>query len=113
MVTYDDKPWLSSYEPDVTKSYDVPDAPIHSLLENSARRFPDHNALIFKGNIISYRKLNDQADAVAAALAANGFKKGDRSVIYLVNSPQLIISYFGILKAGGIVIATNPLYSER
>ena len=113
MVTYDDKPWLSSYEPDVTTSYDVPDAPIHSLLENSARRFPDHNALIFKGNKISYRELNDQANAVAAALAANGFKKGDRAVIYLVNSPQFIISYYGILKAGGIVIATNPLYSER
>jgi long-chain acyl-CoA synthetase len=113
MVTYDAKPWLSNYEPNVTTSYDVPDAPIHSLLENSARRFPDQNALIFKGSKISYRELNDQADAVAAALAANGFKKGDRAVIYLVNSPQFIISYYGILKAGGIVIATNPLYSER
>ena len=113
MVTYDDKPWLRSYEQNVATSYDPPDVPVFKFLEDSARRFPDHIALIFKGSKISYRELNDQADAIAAALAANGFKKGDRAVIYMVNSPQFVISYFGILKAGGIVIATNPLYSER
>ena len=113
MVTYDDKPWLSSYEANVETDYDLPDGPVHSLLEESARHYPDQNALIFKGSKISYRKLNDQADAIAAALAANGFKKGDRAVIYMANSPQFVITYFGILKAGGIVIATNPLYSER
>jgi long-chain acyl-CoA synthetase len=113
MVTYGEKPWLSSYEPNVSASYDVPDVPVHRLLENSARRYPDHCALIFKGSKISYRELNDQADALAAALVANGFKKGDRAIIYMVNSPQFVITYYGILKTGGIVIATNPLYSKR
>ncbi len=50
---------------------------------------------------------------MAAGLAANGFKKGDRAVIYMPNTPQFVITYFGILKAGGIAIATNPLYTER
>ncbi len=113
MVTYDDRPWLKSYEQNVAISYDPPDVPVFKLLEDSAHRYPDQIALIFKGRKISYRELNAQADAIAAALAANGFKKGDRAVIYMVNSPQFVISYFGILKAGGIVIATNPLYSER
>ena len=68
---------------------------------------------MFQGNIITYKELNDLTDKAAAALAANGFTKGDRAVVYMVNIPQFVISYFGILKAGGIVIATNPLYTER
>ena len=62
---------------------------------------------------ITYEELNELADTLASALVANGFKKGDRAVIYMVNIPQFVISFFGILKAGGIAIATNPLYSER
>jgi long-chain acyl-CoA synthetase len=53
------------------------------------------------------------SEALASALAANGFQKGDRAVIYMPNIPQFVITYYGIMKAGGIVIATNPLYSER
>ena len=52
-------------------------------LEEGARRIPTNPAMVFQGGEISYRELNDAADAVAAALAANGFKKGDRAVLYL------------------------------
>jgi long-chain acyl-CoA synthetase len=110
---YAAKPWLDKYDPGVPETVDVPDHPLHHFLEESARRYPEHTAMIFKGKRISYRQLNEMCDAVAAGLAANGFEKGDRAVIYMVNSPQFVIAYFGILKAGGIAIATNPLYSER
>lgn len=113
MTTYAEKPWLQSYEKGVPFTIDIPDYPLHFVLEESARRYPEHPAIIFKGRTFSYRELNELADTVAAGLAANGFKKGDRAVIYMVNIPQFVISYYGILKAGGIVIATNPLYSER
>lgn len=108
-----DKPWLDSYEEGVAQTVEVPDFPLHHFLEEAARKQPEHPALIFKGRKISYEQLNRLADAVAAALAAHGFKKGERAVIYMPNTPQFVITYFGILKAGGIVIATNPLYSER
>ena len=94
MVSYDDKPWLSSYEAEVETDYEVPDIPVHRLLEDSAHRYPNHEALIFKGNKITYQELNEQADAIAAAMAANGFKKGDRAVIYMANCPQFVISPF-------------------
>jgi long-chain acyl-CoA synthetase len=113
MVNYADKPWLNSYEEGVPVEVDIPDYPLHHLLDLSAEKYPDCDFIIFKGRRFSYQDINDQADAIAAALAENGFKKGDRAVIYMVNMPQFIISYFGILKAGGIVIATNPLYTER
>ncbi|MGH2535847.1 MAG: long-chain-fatty-acid--CoA ligase [Candidatus Promineifilaceae bacterium] len=113
MTTYAAKPWLSHYEPGVPPDVETPDMPVHALLERSAERFPDRPALIFKGTRISYRELNQAADAVAAALVANGFKKGDRASIYMPNTPQFVMIYYGILKAGGVVIATNPLYTER
>lgn len=110
---YAEKPWIKQYDEGVPATIDVPDYPLSHFLEEAARNYPEHAALIFKGRRISYRQLNELTDAVAAGLAANGFKKGDRAVIYMPNLPQFAIIYFGILKVGGIVIATNPLYTER
>lgn len=112
-VTYADKPWLKQYDEGVPEKVEIPNHSLHHFLVEAARKFPDHPAIILKGHKISYRQLDEETDAFAAALIANGFKKGDRAVIYMPNTPQFVISYFGILKAGGIVIATNPLYTER
>jgi len=111
--TYSDKPWVQSYEDGVPSTVDIPEQPMHHILEVTSANYPNRPAVIFKGREINYRELNRLSDALASALAANGFKKGDRAVIYMVNIPQFVISCFAIWKAGGIVIATNPLYSER
>jgi long-chain acyl-CoA synthetase len=112
-LTYADKPWLKHYDDGVAQTIAVPDHPLPWLLEESARKSPNNVAIVFQGQKINYRELNDAADAVAAGLVASGFKKGDRAVIYMPNTPQFVMIYFGVLRAGGIVIATNPLYSER
>lgn len=52
-------------------------------------------------------------DQVAAALAGLGVKKGDRVGIFMPNTPQFVMAYFGILKAGGVVVAINPLYTPK
>ena len=52
-------------------------------------------------------------DQLAAGLSALGVKKGDRVGIFMPNTPQFVMAYFAILKTGGVVVATNPLYSER
>lgn len=113
MTTYEQKPWIKSYDQGVPVELEFPDIPLHKLLENSVEQFPNKPAILFKGRSISYTELNALSDAVATALATNGFQHGDRAVIYMPNTPQFVISYYGILKAGGIVIATNPLYTER
>lgn len=112
-ATYAGKPWLEHYDQGVPHDIEVPDHPLHEFVRESAGAFPSQPAMIFKGTKITYRQLDELTDAVARGLVANGFQKGDRAVIYMPNTPQFVISYFGILKAGGIVIATNPLYSER
>ena len=50
------------------------------------------------------------SDALGAALVDLGLKKGDRVAIVMPNVAAFIIAYFGILKAGGVVAATNPTY---
>ncbi|MER3513871.1 MAG: long-chain fatty acid--CoA ligase [Chloroflexota bacterium] len=108
------RPWFKHYDKGVPHSLaPYPEHPLHTFLENSARDFPNHTAVLFKGHRVTYRELNEATDRLAAALAALGVKKGDRVVIFMPNSAQFVISYYAILKAGGIVVATNPLYSPR
>lgn len=112
-LSYADKPWLEFYDEGVPEEIETPDFPLHEFLKRSAQSYPDQTAMIFRGTRLSYRQLDELSDALARALVANGLAKGDRAVIYMPNTPQFVITYYGILKAGGIVIATNPLYSER
>ncbi|MCA9949505.1 MAG: long-chain fatty acid--CoA ligase [Anaerolineales bacterium] len=111
--SYADKPWLKNYDEGVLPAIDIPEHTVHHFLEESARTYPEQTAVLFKGTPISYRELNAQADAIAASLLAKGLQKGDCVALYMVNCPQFMIAFFGILKAGGVVMALNPLYTER
>ncbi len=117
-----DRPWLALYEKDVPYSIDYPKIPLHQILEDSARRYPKQTALklvlrylgpVTLGATLSYRRLLDQVNRFAAALAALGVRKGDRVALMLPNLPQFIIAFFGTLKAGAIVVNTNPAYTAR
>jgi long-chain acyl-CoA synthetase len=105
------RPWLSHYDKGVPESIDYPKEPLFYFLEEAARKYPQRACTIFKGAVITYKKMDDITDQVAAALASLGVKKGDRVGIFMPNTPQFVIAYFGILKAGGVVVATNPLYT--
>jgi long-chain acyl-CoA synthetase len=106
-----DKPWLARYDKGVPQTFDIPQVPLSHFLEESARKYPDRACTIFKGAVITFREMNALADSVAAALVDMGVKKGDRVGIFMPNTPQFVMVYFGILKAGGVVVATNPLYT--
>src|SRR4030095_7102080 len=105
-----DKPWLAHYDKGVPHTVDIPNVPLFHYLEESARKYPDRACTIFKGAVISYRQMNEWTDHMAAALVELGVKKGDRVGIFMPNLPQFVVAYFGILKAGGAVVAVNPTY---
>lgn len=107
------KPWLKHYEPSVPAEVEIPNMPMHWALEETARKMPSQTATIFMGARMTYKQVNDLADTFAAALAGLGVKKGERVAIHLPNCPQFVIAYYGVLKAGGIIVPTNPLYVER
>ncbi len=109
----DDKPWLKRYDKGVPHTIQYPDVPVFHYLEDNARRFPQSICTIFKGARINYREMNETTDRLAAGLASLGVKKGDRVGIFMPNTPQFVMAYFAILKLGGVVVATNPLYSGR
>jgi long-chain acyl-CoA synthetase len=79
------------------------------ILSESARSGPDHPVAVFDGGQLTYRQLDQASDRVAANLAAAGIKPGDRVALQLPNIPQFLISYFGILKAGAVVVPLNVL----
>ena len=106
-----DKPWLAHYDKGVPHTVDIPSVPLFHFLEESARKYPNRACTIFKGAVISYRQMNAITDHIAAALVDIGVKKGDRVGIFMPNTPQFVMAFFGILKAGGVVVATNPLYT--
>jgi len=105
------QPWLEHYDAGAPKHIDYPQEPLFHFLEEAARQYPQRPCTIFKGQVISYQEMNALTDRVAAALVALGVKKGDRVGIFMPNTPQFVMAYYGILKAGGVVVATNPLYT--
>jgi long-chain acyl-CoA synthetase len=104
------KPWLRLYDKGVPPSLaPYPDHPLHAFLEQSARDYPDSPAVIFRNHKLTYRELDDLTDQLAAALADMGVKKGDRVGVYMPNSPQFPLAFYGILKAGATVATISPL----
>ena len=79
------------------------------ILSETARRAPDHPVAAFDGGRLTYRQLDQASDRLAANLAAAGIGPGDRVALQLPNIPQFLISYFGILKAGAVVVPLNVL----
>ncbi len=107
------RPWISHYDTGVPASIDYPEWTVLDLLRHSVERFPDSPALLFYGARISYHELDVLTTRLALALRRLGVERGDRVALMLPNIPQSVIAYYGILKAGAVVVPTNPLYVER
>jgi malonyl-CoA/methylmalonyl-CoA synthetase len=86
---------------------------ILDLLAASVRDRPQHTALVIDGQRISYAQLEQRTRRVAAFLRARGFGPGDRLAIFLENEVAFVDAYFGALRAGLVVVPTNPLYRDR
>jgi long-chain acyl-CoA synthetase len=110
--------WLKNYDPGVPHSMNYPQVTLQELLDKTTERFPDKTAIIFPGVLgdsyrITFKQLNRDVNRMANALISLGVKKGDRVLLLLPNCPQFVISYYAVLRVGGVVVATNPLYSPR
>jgi long-chain acyl-CoA synthetase len=109
----EERPWLTHYDAGVPYHIEYPPVPLFYFLEEDARKYPDRPCTIFKGAKVSYAEMNELTDRLAAGLAELGVKKGDPVGILMPNTPQFVLAFYAILKAGGVVVATNPLYTAR
>ncbi|UCC86131.1 MAG: long-chain fatty acid--CoA ligase [Anaerolineales bacterium] len=105
--------WYQHYDQGVPHTIDYPSIVVHQFLNDTAAKYPDNTALIFFDKQLTYRQLNALVDKFAAGLQQHGLKKGDRVALYMANCPQFVIAYYAILRAGGIVVPSNPLYVAR
>jgi long-chain acyl-CoA synthetase len=108
-----EKPWLKFYEPHVPEFIDYPETTIPAVLRETARKYPDRVALIFKDAEIIFREYDQSVDRLAGALQKLGVKKGDRVAIHLPNCPQFPIAYYAVLRIGAIAVPCNPVYTAR
>lgn len=122
MVNYAERPWIKKYDPGVPATLTYPDVPLHRFLTESARRAPQATALITSARLpvvgrlaaeLTYGELDRQSDALAAALVDMGLKKGMPVALVMPNIAAFAISFYAVLKAGGVVAATNPTYPNE
>jgi fatty-acyl-CoA synthase len=87
----------------------MPETSLWDNLETSARRYPSKAALVFFGQIFTYREVLQKAERLAACLRGLGVEKGDRVLLNMQNCPQLVIAHFAILRANAVVVPVNPM----
>ncbi|TQS76146.1 long-chain-fatty-acid--CoA ligase [Ornithinibacillus gellani] len=107
------KIWEKHYPKEIPTTITYSKKPLHEFLAESAERYKEKKALYFMGKELSFVELYDEARRMANYFQKLGLQKGDRVAIMLPNCPQAVIGYYGALMAGGIVVQTNPLYTER
>ncbi|MEP9409263.1 long-chain-fatty-acid--CoA ligase [Peribacillus frigoritolerans] len=107
------KPWQAIYPEQIPAVLSYEDKPLYSFLKESAEEFPDKVSIHFQGKELTFREVYESALKFAAYLKSIGLQKGERVAVMLPNCPQGVISFFGILMAGGVVVQTNPTYTER
>lgn len=86
------------------------DRQIHELFEEQALRTPDRVALVYEGQQLTYRDLNEQADRLAHRLTLLGVGPDRRVALHVERSLAMVVGLFGILKAGGAYVPLDPNY---
>ena len=106
-------PWLAHYSASVPATIAIPEQSLGWLLDEATRTSSAYTAIEYYGTRISYAQFSSLADRFARALVRLGVKRGDRVAISLPNIPQFPIAFYGAIKAGAVVVPTNPLYKPH
>lgn len=103
--------WLRHYPKNVVWDQTFKAEPLYELLDAAARKSGGLTCTTFLGKKLTYGDIARASEKVAAGLQRIGVKKGTKVGLFLPNCPTFIVYYFAILKAGGIVVNYNPLYT--
>jgi long-chain acyl-CoA synthetase len=83
---------------------------LKSLLKNSALRYGDRNAIQYGDRRLTYSDTEHKSNMFAGALIKAGIIREDRVALFLSNSPEFVISFFGSIKAGAIAVPLDQQY---
>jgi long-chain acyl-CoA synthetase len=105
--------WEKSYPPGVTWEIDIPRQTLPEALDASAAKYGDRPLVDFLDKMMSFAEIKALSDRAAKGFQQLGVKPGSHVGLYLPNTPHYLIAFFGILKAGGVVVNYSPLDAER
>ena len=109
-----DKPWLKSYPPGVPAQIDLSGyRSIVDLFEQSCDQYKDRMAYHNMGAQLTYSELDYLTRNFAASLQHMGLQPGDRIALMMPNILQYPVALFGALRAGLVIVNTNPMYTAR
>ena len=108
-MSYDDKPWLKSYDEGVNPEVEIPGISLVDRFDEVLELFQERPAIHFFGRTLTYQTLMGHANRFARALIENGCRPGDVVGINLPNIPQYLIAQIGVLKAGCAASGLSPL----
>lgn len=106
-----DYQWLRSYPQNVDWFAELTGEPLPDILDRTVRDYGASTCTYFMGATMKYDEIGALANKAAKGLQELGVKKGTRVGLLLPNVPYYPILYYAILKAGGIVVNFNPLYT--
>ena len=107
------KPWLKHYDAHIPESLSYPDNNLVEIFEAAVKAFPQNPFIFYNKDIYTYREVERLINALSLRLLGLGLRVGERVAVLLPNIPEFVISYYAILKAGGIVAAMNPNYKRQ
>ncbi|WP_368895194.1 AMP-binding protein [Priestia megaterium] len=108
-----EKIWLSQYPDEIPDRLHYEQKNLAQLFEEAVQKDPKKSAIYFLGKKMTFSQLHQDSLKLSSYLIELGLKRGDRVAIMLPNCPQAVISFYAVLLAGGVVVQTNPLYTER
>jgi fatty-acyl-CoA synthase len=98
------------WPPGLPQHLTLPETNLFHNAEVSAQRFPRKPFIVFYDTPITFAEFKDEAEALAGYLQHEcGVKSGDRVLLYLQNSPQWVLAFYGILRANAVVVPVNPM----
>lgn len=114
MTTTDSRPWLKHYPSGVPANIDVEQyATLTQMLDEALKKFAKMPAFSCMGKTLSFEQVDKMSRHFGAYLHSRGLEPGDRIALMMPNLLQYPIALFGALRAGLIVVNTNPLYTPR
>src|SRR5256714_10917586 len=96
-----------------TTAFTYREQTLQDRLREVAREVGDKPALVMGDRSVTFRQIDEQSDRLAASLAKRGVQPGDRVTIFMTNSVEFVIAFYGTLKAGGVVNPINAQSKER
>ncbi|OGP50225.1 MAG: hypothetical protein A2Y79_07920 [Deltaproteobacteria bacterium RBG_13_43_22] len=108
---YEERPWLKNYSSGVPAEIAIPLKSVGEAFDEATDKWKKKTAIVFYGRRITFRELREKVDRLATALFHQGIRKGDRVAILLLNCPEFVFAFYGLIKLGAIAVPLSPIHN--